>query len=146
MGPLLPLVAVAVALGLLFENSNKKSSELSLISRKDIYKSYCKKILKSSKPAVTRTHITRSINTIMAEYPHFKIGKTGNPNARQANHHVYSKMFLITESKYPDIISQYEREYNDRYAGTPGCDNIRGGSAGPISEISGKYYLYVVVR
>lgn len=137
---------IVTGLGLLFEENNRKNPELYRISHRDIYTNFQMTVYKNSNSRVVRSHITRAISKLRTQYSHFKIGKTGTPDERFVSHTPYSKMFIVAVSRHKEIIEGLEKEYNDRFARQSGCDNVRGGSAGIISEVSGRYYLYIVVR
>jgi len=54
-------------------------------------------------------------------------------------------MFLLCQSKYPELIENLERYYNEKYINHKKNDNKNMGSASVMSEIKKNYYLYIVV-
>lgn len=99
---------------------------------------------KSDRTSVLST-ITRRINIIIKGCKHFKIGETCNVDKRFAAYSKYKEMYVLAESRYPDLIDELEAIYNQKYMEDKRNDNINCGSASSMGE-SSKYYLYVVVR
>ncbi len=84
------------------------------------------------------------ISPIVKKCSTFKIGETSqHPDARLAQHAGYSRIEVITWSKYKKDIDYYEDRMIDRFIDHPKCANKKGGSASrmPTTDV---YYLYVV--
>ncbi|MCL6294910.1 hypothetical protein [Jejuia spongiicola] len=139
------LIAVAIGVGKLFAKIFKNNPELGEITHKDIYKDFLIDIDKNDlTERILKQKTTRSINLIIEKHKSFKIGKTGNPKSRTANHKIYDRMFLLCSSSDKEMINVLEGHYNDKYLTHKKNDNKKGGSAGDAKAMNGRYYLYIV--
>ncbi len=139
------LIPVAFGLAKLFSDVLDANRELAKIDKKHIYRNYLIKYFKKDDEKIVKQKITKSINLIVENYSHFKIGKSGIPAKRAEQHEEYTEMFLLCESKYSELIENLEKYYNKKFRHHEKNDNKNYGSASTMSKIDDNYYLYVVV-
>lgn len=95
----------------------------------------------------TKRRITTRLNQLLDSYDFIKVGKTGSPEVRvdQKDYRgTYQKMILLYKSKSDVNISNYEREYINRFYDD--LENVSKASGGKMRSYNGFYYLYVVVK
>ncbi len=146
MNPL-AFISIMAGLGYLLKESVENDPEIKGIDTEKIFIDFNLRHFKKSNISVLKGRITRNINKIItSDCRAFKIGKTGNPNKRYDNHCVnYHSMFLLCESRYPDVIEHLEEYFIDKYFEHPKNENKKGGSAGITKSVDGKHYLYIAV-
>jgi len=139
------LIPIAIGIAKLFSKLFESNPDLEKIDSEHIYEDYLVTYFKKDKERIVKQKITSSINRIIETYGHFKIGKSGIPVQRAKQHREYKEMFLLCQSKYPELIENLERYYNEKYINHKKNDNKNMGSASVMSEIKKNYYLYIVV-
>jgi len=90
--------------------------------------------------------IYNDFRRITRRYGQFKIGKTGDPDRRQAEYTRYDTMFLMCSSKNPELINLFEDQFIQAFIKHPNNRNKNAGSGGKSTRSQGRYYLYVVVK
>lgn len=113
-----------------------------------ISKKYCIYASPKDSIKVLRTEVCREIDFKIEKSPNFKIGKTGNPDARAADkeYSQYKTMHLICKSTQTAIIDELEAYCIEKYSQQPNNQNIRQGSAGQMNKKQQFFYLYIVVE
>lgn len=96
--------------------------------------------------SVLKGMMTRRINKIIDGSRRFKIGKTGDPEGRFTKYSDYAAMYLLCSSSDAGTIEVLENYLNDKYCGYDNCDNVKGGSAGMMTNRHNQYFLYLVVE
>ena len=122
-----------------------ENPETNTITLEKISDEYLINYYKKNKESAIKQQITKAIEKIIKDYRYFKIGKTGVPEGRSAQHKDYDRMFVLCQTKYPEFIDNLESYYNSKYINHPKNENINEGTANRMSDTSGYYYLYVVV-
>lgn len=90
--------------------------------------------------------MTKRINNLIDQGTRFKIGKTGNPDERFTKYSNYSRMYLLCQTTEKELIEILESYLNDKYCIFQNCDNVRGGSAGIMTNKHSLYFLYLVIE
>ena len=95
---------------------------------------------------VLKGMMTRRVNKIVDGSLRFKIGKTGAPEGRISKYYDYTAMYLLCQSSDIGLIESLECYLNDKYCGYDNCDNVKGGSAGMMTNRHNQYFLYLVIE
>jgi len=91
----------------------------------------------------TKRRITIRLNQLLNSYEFVKVGKTGSPEVRvdQKDYRgSYHKMVLLYKSRSSINVSNYEREYINRFYDD--LENVSRASGGRMRSYNGFYYLY----
>lgn len=102
------------------------------------------KFFNSSEETVAKIHTTKTINKLIGYTKKFKIGKSGNPESRNTQHTQFNKMYIIVESRNESFIDKLEGIYNEKYILNNKNKNCKIGSAGKMTDKSGRYFLYFI--
>lgn len=93
-----------------------------------------------------KSMMTKRINKIIDSNHRFKIGKTGDPEERFTKYSDYTAMYLLCRCSDMGIIESLECYLNNKYYPMPNCDNVKGGSAGLMTNKHSEYFLYLVIE
>ncbi len=104
------------------------------------------KFFKSNQETVAKIHITKTLNKLTKRKGKFKIGKSGTPNDRNSQHKSFKKMYIIAESKNKKFIDNLEAIYNEKFISNKKNVNCKIGSAGEMTDKTGRYFLYVITK
>jgi len=134
--------ALYVLKEILSELSDKSITEF---KNDDIVTDYAK-YFTSKQETIAKIHITKTLNKIIKGKGKFKIGKSGVPHSRNKQHKAFNKMYILAESKNKKFIDKLEALYNEKYISNKKNANYKIGTAGVMSDKTGKYFLYVVTK
>jgi len=127
---------------ILSEITDKSISEF---DKDNIVTDYAK-LFKPSQETIAKIHITKTINKLTKRKVKFKIGKTGMPDNRKKQHKEFSKMYIIAESKNDIFINKLEAIYNEKFIDNKKNVNYKIGSAGKMTDKTGRYFLYLIIK
>ena len=127
---------------ILSEVTDKSISEF---DKDDIITDFAK-FYKPSEETIAKTHITKTLNKLTKKNGKFKIGKSGTPNDRNIQHKEFKKMYIIAESKNKKFINKFEAIYNEKFIANKKNVNCKIGSAGEMTDKTGRYFLYVITK
>lgn len=125
---MIPLIIAGIT-ALLFVALFQDDPELSEIQTDDISDKLVKEI-HADEPHLNlvKARATRIINSIVKQYDHFKIGKSGKPEKR-IKQYDYTFMYLIFKSKNKTLINEMESFFNNKFIKHSKNDNKNRGSA-----------------
>jgi hypothetical protein len=124
----------------LSEATDKSTTEFN----KDDIITDCVKFFKSTEETKAKSHATKTINKLIKNTKGFKIGKSGTPKDRNIQHTQFEKMYIIVESKNKKFINKLEGIYNGKYISNKKNKNCKIGSAGEMTDKTGRYFLYFI--
>ena len=137
------LTGGAVLVFLIKALSNETKQDISQFSEEDIVIDYVK-LFAPNEVTKAKRHTTKTINRLLKGVKSFKVGKTGAPKERNSAHTKFKTMYLLVESTDKEFINGLEAIYNEKYISNSKNENCKIGSAGEMTDKTGRYYLYFI--
>lgn len=142
----IPFVLMIVTAASLVVGGFSASSELKELEKGKVKTQFLQVDARYKSQGELASLIFNDIKKINRRYGQFKIGKTGNPDRRQAEYTRYHTMFLLCSSKDAEMINLFEDQFIQAFISHPKNQNRNAGSGGKSTRSSGRFYLYIVVK
>jgi hypothetical protein len=139
-----PILIGGLAYLLIKALANETNKKVSEFKESDIITDYSK-FFKSTEKTKAKIHSTRILNKLIETSKKFKIGKSGDPKGRKIKHFDFEKMYVLVESENEKFINELEAHYNEKYISNKKNKNLKIGSAGKMTEKTGRYFLYFII-
>ena len=133
---------VVILIAALASETEKKPSEF---NNEDIIEEFGK-FFEPTEETKAKIHATKLINKLIKGMVEFKLGKSGSPKDRIKQHTKFEKIYIIIESDDKKFIEKLEGVYNKKYISNAKNKNCKIGSAGEMTEKTGRYFLYFVAN
>ena len=143
-----PIIIGGLMAGALWLLSEEETEEETEFNGKKICPDYQKFFDNNASKKKIKSHTTKTINKLIKKSLEFKIGKSGDLTKRSGgkDYKDYTWLYPIVESTNKELIIELESTYNIKFKEHVKNNNIKGGSAGVMTDKNGKYVLYVAVE
>ena len=128
---------------LFFNDASSSKPAIGGIPKNRVHTNYMVEYKKNANLSTIKRQISKNLNFLIANCENFKLGKTGDGEARALGYKGFEDMYLLCESSNERYIDELEAHYIQMHIENPKNENERRGSAGKMGSKNSKYYLYV---